>query len=81
MHAARMQRWRARREKVTHQGSPPAPRVMYCSRPPAAAVGIAAGASALRCHCCGALLPRLVGSDFVRRRGGRCVRRFDRGNP
>lgn len=81
MHAARTQRWRARRQEVTHQGSPRASQVMYCSRPPAAAVCAAAGAAAPRCHCCGVPLPRLVRTDFSRRRGTRCVRRFDRGNP
>ena len=81
MHAARTRRWRAARREVTHQGSPPARRVMYCARPPAAADVAAVGAGAPRCHCCGAPLPRLVRRDFIRRRGGRCVRGFDRGDP
>jgi hypothetical protein len=81
MHAARTRRWRARRQEVTHQGSPRAPRVMYCSRPPGALAGAAPGGAAPRCHCCAAPLPQLVRTDFIRRRGTRCVRRFDRGNP
>ncbi len=83
-HAARARQYRARRQIVTHHGSPdsPADGVLQPDRDVVidAAVALAnaavhpAAPRQLRCHCCGNPMPLLVRTGFVRRRGPRHVR-------
>ncbi|QTB53408.1 hypothetical protein [Burkholderia pseudomallei] len=79
-HATRSKRYRARRNKVTHQGSlgTATDGVLQPDRDAAVALANAAAHSAaplpLICHGCGGLLLPLVRTGFVRRRGPRHVR-------
>jgi len=81
MHAARMSRWRAQREKVTHHGSPAsapgdllAPAAMTPPRD-AAAPADQARLSGPHCHWCGRSCLALLRQGFLRRR------RHHRGHP
>ena len=74
MHAARMSRWRARREKVTHHGSPAppagdllAPAAMTIPSD-AAAPADQARVAGPHCHWCGRSCPPLLRQGFLRRR-------------
>ena len=83
-HAARAGRYRARQNKVTHQGSPPQPAddlvmasaVVSASKPPSASPGEVARPSPGRrpgnwsCHWCGCRCPPFVRREFLRRRTG-----------
>ncbi len=83
-HAARARRYRARRQLVTHHGSPDphADGVLQPDHDAAAGAAVALANAAvraaaphqLRCHCCGRDLPPLVRTGFVRRRGPHHVR-------
>jgi hypothetical protein len=74
MHAARMGRWRARQEKVTHHGSPPPPADALL--PPVAMRATHDDASPAdrrrppgpHCHWCGRRCPPLLRQGFLRRR-------------
>ena len=75
-HAERQRRYRARMQKVTHQGSPPpAPPVQLPSAPtpPQTSAG-------WRCWRCQRALPECIRQDFLRRRIRR-PQRTDRRNP
>ena len=74
-HAERASRYRARREKVTHQGSPRS-RSGDCLPPGSRKVASGARTSSKRprrrashCHWCGRRCPDLVRQEFLRRRG------------
>lgn len=74
MHVAQIGRWRARREKVTHHGSPapPAgdllvPAAMTTTRD-AAAPADQARLPGPHCHWCGRSCPVLLRQGFLRRR-------------
>jgi len=83
-HAERASRYRARREKVTHQGSPRPPQddcLPSGSRPIASGTttsGRRAWRWAPRCHWCGRRCPFLFRQGFLRRRGHRRGRSRDR---
>ena len=69
-HADRQRRYRARQQKVTHQGSPPTPVFAQLSPEP---IALAPASPALwHCHVCRCPLPEFVRQDFLRRR----IRRF-----
>ena len=74
-HAMRQRRWRAQKNKVTHQGSPPAPLDGPLSAGPAVAVTESSstdrtGRPRWQCHYCGRRCPEFVRRDFLRRRRG-----------
>ena len=69
-HAARSRRYRARRNLVTHQGSPPDQPDDLLSESPAVAVTaqLLADKPSLprwHCHCCGRRCPEFVRRDFL----------------
>jgi hypothetical protein len=74
MHAARMSRWRARQQKVTHHGSPApvcgdllAPAAMTATRA-AVAPADQARLPGPHCHWCGRSCLPLLRQGFLRRR-------------
>ena len=83
-HAARAGRYRARKNNVTHQGSPPHPAddlvmasaVVIASNPPSASPGEVARPSpghrsgSWSCHWCGCRCPPFVRRELLRRRTG-----------
>ncbi len=79
-HAARSRRYRARKNNVTHQGSPPAPPDDLLLTGSAVAVtdqtmtgrGVR---PRWHCHCCGRLCPEFVRRDFLRCRQGPRINR------
>jgi len=94
-HAERQRRYRARRQKVTHQGSPaPPPAAVLvpesrASAPPGEPTGTSV-TEGLRCHFCGRVCGAFVRQGFLRRaamghpdnshpRGGREALSHDRG--
>jgi hypothetical protein len=74
MHAGRTRRWRARRERVTHQGSPPSPAddlLASVAMMPACDDAFPADRprpAGPHCHWCGRCCPALLRQGFLRRR-------------
>jgi hypothetical protein len=72
-HAQRQRRYRARRQKVTHQGSPaPPPAALLvpesrASAPPSQSTGTPV-TEGLRCHFCGRVCGAFVRQGFLRQR-------------
>jgi len=72
-HAERQRRYRARRQKVTHQGSPaPPPAALLvpesrASAPPGESTGTPV-TEGLRCHFCGRVCGAFVRQGFLRQR-------------
>jgi hypothetical protein len=64
-HAQRQRRYRAKQQKVTHQGSPPVPAPVSLAAEPAPPRSGPPFWHCWRCHC---PLPRWVRLDFLRRR-------------
>ena len=65
-HAQRQRRYRARQQKVTHQGSPPPPLPVQLATEPI--VKKSTSPPPWHCHLCNQLLPEFVRQDFLRRR-------------
>ena len=66
-HAQRQRRWRAKRAKVTHQGSPP-PGLPALLPPEVAVIEVEAPQQLWPCHFCQGNCAELVRIDFLRRR-------------
>ena len=83
-HAERNRRYRARRQNVTHQGSPAPPTDDLLPAGPAEAVSgprvqsDAPGVSAWHCHWCNRRCRQFVRQDFIRRRPARSIGQHDR---
>ncbi len=74
-HAARSRRYRARKNNVTHQGSPPdlTDDLLLAGSAVAVTDQTMTDRSVRprwQCHCCGRLCPEFVRRDFLRRRQG-----------
>ena len=86
-HAERNRRYRARRQNVTHQGSPSPPMDGLLPVGPAEAAsgrrvqGDAPGVAAGHCPWCGRRCLEFVRQDFIRRRRARSIDQHDRRGP
>jgi len=70
-HAERQRRYRSRRNKVTHQGSPAsAPNVPLVTRSTAPAPAVVIEVKDIRCHFCKRLCSRSLRLSFLRRASG-----------
>lgn len=79
-HAARQRCYMARKNKMTHQGSPPCTPDDLLASVPMVPVEIASHDTA-HCHFCKRVLVKFVRNDYLRRRIRRPIPLFDRRKP